>query len=326
MLKNIFCICAIVLLVSAPGVVDAQQGPPSVERPVLSFVVDPTQGLRPVFGIPGASSIGSPVDLEFPVVRAVVPVTHDYIVAMTSENSWPVLLQMQRGKWRSRSLGSWAQKPTIDRIALSPDTTNVALFSQAQNTVYVFTNLSRSPLLVATFETTGLGTVTAVAVSDDAKISAVSVSDGDTGSVFLLRLGQPPLQFSSLRHPSVLSFFHRSDAAVVADDVENKVYTLWNGQLFPMAAAENGISRPIGVAVSNDNQRVFVGNAESASVVAIGPAGISQPRSCNCTLTGLYPTNTDSVFRLTDFSGGPVLLYDGNGATPRMTFVPVTGR
>jgi len=339
---------------------DNGQNGGAVALPVLSFVLDNTHRLRPLIGIVGAASIGSALDLDFDVVQAAIPPGHDYVLAMTNASTWPLLLQVHGGTITVRSIDSFmsrqrqqqsdcsqpadaplprrgnrsecslepspAEGTTINRIALSPAGSAAALFSEAQRSIYVLTNLSQSPALLGTFLVRDLGALSAFGVSDDGKTVAVGVSDGDTGSLFLLSPGQPARLIAPMRHPSAITFLYGSDSAVISDDVENKIYTVSNGQGVTAATAENGISRPIGLAVSHDNQRIFVGNSQSGSVTTIGPNGnVAEPRSCNCTLTGLYPTNSDSVFRLTDFSGGPVLLFDATAAAPRMIFVPMTG-
>jgi hypothetical protein len=172
----------------------------------------------------------------------------------------------------------------------------------------------------------GLGSVTAIAVSDDGSTVAIGVSDGQTGSLFVAGTGTQPRKVASLSHPAAITFLRNSIGAVVADDLANTIYSLSGGQIFAIASSQDGISAPVGIATSNDNQRVFVANAQSGSVVTLALSGtVTAPVYCNCTVTGLYPTNTDSVFRLTDFSGSPVLLFDANRAAPRITFIPVGG-
>src|SRR5207244_2803919 len=111
-----------------------------------------------------------------------------------------------------------------------------------------------------------------------------------------------------------ITFLNRSDSAIIADDVENNIYMISTGQVFTIARAADGISKPIGIGVSNNNQRIFIGNSDSASISTIGPNGaVEEPQYCNCILSGVYSTNADSVFRLTDFTGGPLLLFDASG-------------
>jgi hypothetical protein len=214
----------------------------------------------------------------------------------------------------------------IDRIVLSPAGTAAALYSETLQRVYVLTNMAQSPAVAGAFNVAELGTPSALGISDDGGTIALGVSNGQNGALFVLTaLGQAQWM-SSMRHPAAIAFFHGSDSAVIADDVENTIFLLSNGQVLPVAAEVDGISAPVAVAVAKDNQRVFAANAGSASVTTIGPGGVvSEPRHCNCALKGLYPTNYDSVFRITDFSGGPVMLLDGNSTPARMIFVPMNG-
>jgi hypothetical protein len=332
----------------------------SVAPPVLSFIVDTTQGVRPVIGIPGAASIINPLELGFPVVRAAVATGQDYVLATTTEGGWPTLLQLRGGTIIVRSAAAFADSQqrsrqvecereadtplgkrlrmmscsnapsgddsgaTIDRIALSSSGSAVALFSDSRHLVFAFTNLSQSPMLVGKFQVGELGTVSAFAISDDGRSVVVGVSNGDAGGLFLLAQDHPAQLIAQMRHPSAIAFLRNSQDAVIADDVENKVYMLSQGQVFPLATAESGIAGPVGIAVSGDNRKAFIGNRQSGSVMTIALNGTIEGLTyCNCTLTGLHATRADSVFRLSDFSGGPILLFDGT-STPRMIFVPMS--
>jgi len=175
------------------------------------------------------------------------------------------------------------------------------------------------------FNVGSLGTLSAFAVSDDGKTALAGTSDGQTGALFVLAAGRTPRLVASMTHPAAIAFLHNSNDAVIADDAANTIYSLTAGQVFPIVSAQDGIAQPNAIAVSNDNQRLFVGSSQSGSITTIGHGTIAQPLACNCRMTGLSPTNTDSVFRLTDFSGGPVVLFDANRATPRITFVPLRG-
>src|SRR5262249_38608734 len=104
----------------------------------------------------------------------------------------------------------------------------------------------------------------------------------------------------------------------------NAIYAVSSGRIFQVAEAADGISLPVGIGISDDNERVFVANAKSQSITTIR---MKEKRAelleCHCNPTGLYPTGADSIFRLTDFTGGPVLLFDGSSTESRLIFVPV---
>jgi hypothetical protein len=213
---------------------------------------------------------------------------------------------------------------TIDRAALSPTGSAAALYSASAGHIYVFNNMSESPTLVRRFEAGTPGQVTAMGISDDGRAAALGVSDGVSGALYVLSAGLTPRFVVSMRNPSAIQFLRNRDQAIVADSVDNRIYSLNGAHIYSVATASDGIALPVAIAVSNDNQKVFVANSESGSVVTIGLDGSgSTQMGCSCTLTGLHPTSTDSVFRLTDFSGRPIVMFHGNSAVPRISLVPV---
>lgn len=353
MFKTILRISVIVAIASAAATINGAPSPQSgftivngsdnnqthaapVSLPALGFVLDNSQRLHPVLGVVGSASIGAPLELGFDVVRAAVPPGHEYILASASGSDWPQLLQIRGNTITVWPLNAFvnAQNPlaaalttaTVDGMVLSFTGSAAALFSESQRRIIAFTNMSQSPTLAGTFEFGEPGSVSAFGISDDGMTVAVGISDGNAGSLFLQKLGQPARLIASMRHPSAITFLHRSDNAVVADDVDNTIYALSGGQVFSVATADAGISGPVAIASSNDNGRVFVGNSQTGSVITLGASGpIGGPQYCNCTLSTLQPLNVDSVFRLTDFSGGPVVLLNASGVSPRMIFVPVKG-
>jgi hypothetical protein len=357
MMKTVFRIYLILAFILAAFESWGQTLPPgTVTQPTLGYVVDSAHHLRPMIGVVGAASIGNALDVGMDVISATVPPAHDYVLATTGSGGWPIMLQVRGGAFtiqpgafamdpgqaacdgsnddpsatRSRPRPACSQPASvgmgaaIDQIALSPTGSAAAFYASAQGQIYSFANVNQSPSFSGQFQVGSLGALSAFAVSDDGKTVVAGVSDGQTGSLFIANAGRPMRLIASMAHPAAIVFLRNSSNAVVADDVANTVSTIWDGQVFPVASSQDGISQPTAIGISNDNQRVFVGSSQSGSVITVGPNGtISQPMPCNCTLTGLFPTNTDSVFRLTDFSGGPVLLFDANRAAPRITFVPV---
>ncbi|SRR5213594_4014488 len=322
----------------------------SVNLPVLGFLTDGTGGLHPLIGIVGSASVGAPLNLGFGVVEAAVPPDHDYILAATGDGGWPALLQVRGNTITVRSKGSFfnnldqqdecdgleywqrrhlacnrrasASAVKIDRIALSSTGSVAAFVDQSHGRIYAYGNLAQSPVLLGTFEFGASNPPGAVAISDDGNTVLLGTSAGDRGSVYVANPQQSPRLIASLSHASAIQFLHNSGDAIIADDVENRIYAFSNGQVYSIAASEDGIASPATIAVSNDNRKVFVGNSASSSITAIGLDGTGiASTSCQCTLTVLQPTSADSVYRLTDFSGGPVLLFDGKAATPRMLFV-----
>jgi hypothetical protein len=338
------------------GVQTSSNGNPSVTLPVLGFVLDQSGGLRPVIGIAGSASVGAPLGLGFPVVRAAMPANPDYVLAMTGDSGWPVLLQVRGNTITVRPLtsllgntGAKAGKcyqanlfndrarsgcdvdsaavdaPSgIDSIAVSPTGSAAGLLSQSEARIYAFSNLSQAPALLGTFETGGLGSVSAFGISDDGSTVIVGASSPNPGTLYLINSGQAPRMIAMIQHPAAVQFLRNNNSAIVADDIDNKIYQVTNGQLLAIASADDGIAAPAGIGISNNNQKVFVGNLASGAVTTLSLNGaVAQSIPCNCALTGIQPTSADSVFEVTGFSGGPISLFDGSSATARMIFVPV---
>ena len=356
MLKNVLRFSLIAWFGAMACLDKTQAAPQSVALPVLGYVFDGGNGLRPMIGVPGAASIGNALDLGFAISGATVPAGHDYILVTTHESSWPRVVQLRGGTISVQALDSIvieqqqqqvqpdecespiddvSRRPRpscrtyaataaakIDRIALSPDGSAAALFSGSQHRIYAFINLSGAPQLLGSFDIGRVTAPSALGISDDGKTIAVGISNRTPGSLLVMNLDGSRFVTASMRHPSAIAFTRGGDSVIVADDVENKIYSIGAGQPITLAGAENGISGPTAVAVSNDGQRVFVANSLSGSITTIRMSGtVDEPLKCDCVLSGLQPTNTDSVFRLTDFSGGPVLLLDASNATPRLVFV-----
>ena len=325
-IQSATCLMCLAFAVSALG----QARPGSVGQPVLSYIVDSAHQLRPLVGVVGAASIGNPVDLGFDVALAAVPPSHDYILATPSVGGWPVLLQISSGamtpQWTAFTQSNIDSAVIFDRVTLSPTGSSAAFYSSAQGRIYVFKSLSQSTVAYSQIDINGLGTITAFGVSDDGQKVGIGVSDGQIGALYVSNNGQPPFPAATMSHPAAIAFLRNSSNSAVADDQQNTVYLVAGDQAFPIASAADGIAGPVAIATSNDNQRVFVASSQTGSVMTISLSGIATaPVYCNCNLTGLYPTNTDSVFRLTDYSGSPVLLFDANRAAPRITFAPASG-
>ncbi len=336
---------AIVLALASRTGAGPQQMSGSVSPPVLGFVPDGSSNLRPLIGVAGAAFVGPAVDLGFEFLQTAVASGQGYVLAIAGDAKRAVWLQVRGDGMAAHSLDMrecgemdemsgvvWERKRTrcdrqtiegIDRIALSSTGSAAALLQGSTGRIYIFTGLSQSPVFARVIDTGGRDSVSVFAVTDDAQRVAFALSDGERGSLFLSAGHELPRPIGSLPHPSSIQFLRGSEAAIVADDMEDRIYSLSNGQLYALATAENGIAGPVALAVSTNNRRVFVANGRSGSVTILDVAGAAPVTvECHCSPKGLYPTSTDSVFRLTEFSGGPVVLFDASVEPSRMTFAP----
>jgi len=337
-----------VTVVSSGLAQSAIQG--SVATPVLTFLLDGNGGLHPVTGIAGSASVAPALNLDFKISQLAVPANHDYVLANTTNGlvllrfqgayvtteriiSAPVVAPGTPKQCSERKLDACVQDPSsfvgpsaIDKIAFSPSGSAAALYSQSQGRIYLLSNLPQTSTWAATFDAAGLGQVLTLAISDDAQTVALGIESNDGDSIFMVtEKGQQAI--GNVRHLAALQFLAHSSDAVVADDGSDTIDRIANGQLYEIANASDGISQPMALASSNDNLKLFVANARTSSVTTLLLSG-GQPQStvCRCEMTGLYPTASDSVFRLSDFSGGPVVILDASGAVPRVVFVPIAAK
>ena len=306
------------------GSVASAQATARVAPPVLALTTDSAGALRPLIGIARAATVGTPLDFGFSLLQSAIPPDQDYILATTAESQWPIWLQLRDG---TPSIRAFEGLANIDRIAISPTGSAAVFVSESDARIYSFTNLSQAPVPVGDFDVSGLGSLTALAIADSGKAVLVGTSDGANGSVFLLKPSQAPQFVSPAGHPSAIQFLLKSDSAIIADDVQNEILSVSGGQVSIIATKEDGIASPDALGISRNNQKIFVGDSKTGSITTIeGLSNVSGPVYCNCTLSGLHPTNTDSVFRITDFSGGPIFLFDGNSPDSEIVFVPVAAQ
>jgi hypothetical protein len=122
-----------------------------------------------------------------------------------------------------------------------------------------------------------------------------------------------------------MRFLHQSWEAVAADRQTKEVFLirdlLGNADRILLASEAEGVTAPVALELSTDNQRVFVANAEPGAVVTLDLAGGVQHTPCNCIPTVLERMG-ESVFRLTELSDKPLMLLDGTGPESRVLFVP----
>src|SRR5438105_2052773 len=223
----------------------------AVNLPVLGFTLDQAGALRPLIGIAGAASVGAPLDLGFPVVSAAVPPDHDYILATTTTGSWPMLLQVRDNTITVRSSDSF--NPPASR---SPGpTSDCPRQSRRQYDCFDDSEASDTSSQSITNDRIALSPTGSVAAFFSASAGRIfAVSYGDTGSVFIVSPRQAPRLIASIHHASAIQFMRNSSDAMIADDVENRIYAFSNGQVFAIAGPEDGIASPNGIAISNDKQ------------------------------------------------------------------------
>jgi len=140
------------------------------------------------------------------------------------------------------------------------------------------------------------------------------------------RAAQPATQYTAWGSVQELEGGWGEDT-IVADRQANEVLltsdVLGAIKKTVLVGQSEGLLGPIAVESSEDNQRVFIADSGSNSIYSLELAGGTVTHfSSRRPLAGLFRLRGKSIFRVTELTGQPILLFDG-GAELRAFFVPV---
>lgn len=318
------------LLVLAFGVhsLAAADAPAEVRfgGPILGFVFDSAvSGVRPISGVAGAASLDEKLDLGIQMARAAVSSQRRYVLA-DAAGATGVLLIPLAGASASGELIPGA-RAGAEKMVLSPSGDSAAFYYPEGHAVQLLTGLPESPRLGASLDTSSLpGPVMALAVSDGAGAVLAVVAENETGSIYLLSASA---EARFIAAGSVVTFLGRRNDALLADGLRNQVSLIRNVTGSPevsvIAAGPEGISNPVAVEVSLDSRTAVIANGDSGMVTTVDlQSRASSTVSCGCRPTGLYRLKGNAVFRLTEPSDEPVLVFDSDGVQARVVFLPLS--
>jgi hypothetical protein len=313
-------------VVAAAGLLHAQQG--TLAGPVAGFVFDnAAQALRPIKGVPGASLLGDTIDFGFPVSAVYAAPRQDSAIVVGVDQSLHLFL-LNNGAPSEVSLGGLSGMPS--QVVFSPSGTAVALVSPGS--ARVLTGLPNAPTFAGAVKVEGLtiqiqmGAAyslrysTPLALSDDGQYVATVGS----GFARLLSIHGQDRKLMSAESNAVVAFAAGGHDLAVVDSMIGVTLIrdaagAAGSQL--LAAPDDGLAGPAGVAFSQDGKALYVASGKAQSVAAFNLTGASRTAiPCGCTPSTLAPLG--NVFRLTELASGPLWLFDGTATTPRTVFVP----
>jgi DNA-binding beta-propeller fold protein YncE len=293
--------------------------------PTMGYVADPvTATLRVINGIPGASTVGESVTLDRKIRGARVAVKQDYALAVTEDNSEVVVISDLSGE-RSLS-GAAGVYPGGDALALAPNGSSAVIYSFAMARLQVVGGLPSELLVNYEVDTTGMGSLSAVAVADDARVLA-AFSNGETGALYLFAADRAPVLIATVGNVSGIAFDASGERAVIADRGRNEAFLFQDLSLSPipirLANDVDGISDPVGVLLSRDAARVYIANAGSGTVSVLNVAGgEAQHFSCNCRPTTMEWLQSGTLVALTHNTDQPIFLFDLESTDGRFLVIP----
>jgi hypothetical protein len=300
----------------------------------LGYVFDGrSSDLKPMVGIPGAAVLGASLETGVAIQQAYVSPRQNYAVALTDSGAVVVPLPFAADTSAIAPLGFDASAAGV--VALSPDGSAGAFYSVNEAAIRIVAGMPDSPAIARTISTAAIsGTIRLLAIGNDAAMLVAAVDIPDTGSsVMQIDADGNGRTLTNSTHISALRFMGGGNDLLVADDADDTVSmiqdvpgsALWK----PLAAATDGIAGPIGLDVSLDGMRIVVANGRAGNIFEFDPNGPERGTyPCPCAPKGLGRLNGNSVFLLNSVSdAGPLWIFDGDSATPRVLFIPaaVTG-
>jgi hypothetical protein len=314
------------MIVATSGLLAGQQG--NLTGPVAGFVFDgPGRVLRPIKGVPGASLLGDPVGFGIDVAAVYVAPRQDSAFVVGADQSLH-LFQLNAGAPTEVSLGGVTGMP--DRVIFSPSGTAAALI--LPGSARVLTGLPGAPMLAGSVKVDGASfLMTTGAYSTRSLAPAMALSDDGMylltvvqGSVRLLSIQGQNRSLIGAQSNALVAFAAGGHDAAVMDSVTGLTIirdATGAAGTQVLAAPDEGLAGPAGLAFSQDKLTVYVASATAQSVAAFNLAAASRTAiPCGCTPSTLVPMG--NLFRLTDLTVGPLWLLDGTASTPRTVFVP----
>jgi len=298
-----------------------------IQGPVLGYVFDNrAKGIQPIQGIPGASRMGGLMALGVRFAVAEISPRQDYALGVEAASGELKLVEL--GVSNPEAQPVTGGLGGADRIVLSAGGDSAAVYDRDSRTVQLLTGLPKAPKSNGRVELSSLpGILTALAVNDQGDALLAAVSERDSGSLYSLTVGGQPKLVSPVTRVMAVRFLHDSNDAIVADYDANEVLlirnVLTNPEPLVMASARDGVQRPVAVASSPDNQRIFAANSEPGAVAVISPeGGAPELIACNCRATELSAVRGGSMFRLSSATNAPIMLLDASQPEARMLFIP----
>lgn len=292
--------------------------PAAMKAPGLGFAWDGRSNqIRPIHGIPGAAILGEGTG-QTEYASVVISPRHDLALAISVDTGKVQAIRLSSGN--VQDVPGVGAAPS--RLIFSPSgTAALAVGAKLQ----LLAGLPESPTLQDVVLPPDAGTPTSIAISDDAQLVLFSARSDDTASTWLLVPGMSPFPVA-VPGPIVVASFQPGTRDAVAIGPDGTVYQLLNssirGEVRQLYAGSPQTADPVAVRTSFDGKRIYTAN-RIGTVAAIDLASASlEAVDCGCTPTGLEPLAFTNLFRITEISDRPLMLFDVSVPTPRVWFVP----
>lgn len=305
------------------GVVAAQAGT-ALSGPTMGLVFDSAKSaLRPIRGIPGAATLGDPVNIGFPLASATVSPRQDFALALRADDSSLVLVRAGAQVSSTAILGA---RPAPALMVLSPSGAAAALYDSGSGRVQILTGLPDAAAVQSDIDiSTVAGPVAALAVDDAGSSLFLAAGKAETVALYRIALNGSSQFLSTFRSVAALRLSATGREILLADSAAGAVYMIrdprGSGRLDTVASGRDGLGTPIAVE-SDSAGRVFVADQAGNLTILDRARGSVVSLPCQCAPTGLFRLSGTATFRLTEPSGAPMWVLDASGADARIVAVP----
>jgi hypothetical protein len=301
----------------------------SIRGPVLGYVFDRSlNGLRRIWGVPGASRMGEVWPAGVELSMAQLSSGQDFALGITKTEGRMVLVDLRAEPSRVWTIPQTSSK--IDQVVFSSRGDSAILVSSENRRLYLIRGLPDSPSGISEVNLSQLPAAPQTfALSDDGQLLLMAVQGGEVSTLYSYSGASGIRMVGLAGQVSAMRFLNQSRDAVAVDRQAREVFLirdlLGSAERILLASEREGITSPVALELSKDNQRVYVANAEPGGVVTINFTGGAQLTPCDCIPTALERMG-DSIFRLTELSDKPLMLLDGTGQESRVLFVPMDNK
>ena len=302
----------------------AQNGfaPANLATPTLGYVYDSRlQAIRQIKGIPGAALVEAPIELGFAVRTASIS-PEGFALTVSADDEQVRLVRFSASGTFVSPLEKALTAP--DRIIMSPSGTAAALWQQSSNRLQAVTGLPGVPNVRDVGVKASGGPDLGIAISDDGTLVLLTSKAADSGPSWLIDADGNTFLLPSPEEGA--ASFRRASHDVVWLTRSGDLYVAQNiGQspAFNQIYLSGGrIVEPIAIRLSHDGARAYAANAEGEIASIDLGTGSVRVFSCQCHPSGLEPTSSATMLRLTGISSLPVLLFDTAETRQRVWFVP----
>jgi hypothetical protein len=277
-----------------------------------------------LLGILGAAVPGPPLELSHEILKTTFSPRHNYALAIVAVNAQPVLIRFDVANPQLFSIPGARFNPSL--IVISPTGSAAALYDRGSKVLQLLAGLPDAPRIAYEYDTSSLGDLQDIAVSDDASLALVRAGNERRTLWFLDTKGSAlPV---SANQPSQMTFIANRHDAMIADDGTQEVFLLQsidqNPVRLPGIVLRGEIRQFTAIAASTDGRLMVAAQQGSEDVVVLDlQAGRTTVVPCHCKPTDLSPLKGGTVFRLNGISNGPITVLDASSSNPRTLIIPI---